>query len=148
LAGETETGRHAGHDGRDEVVEISVRGGVEFQGAETDVVEGLVVDTERLVRVLDELLRVKLLYGERGGGKYMDGQGGVVRLDDSVRHLRGRHDGKRGHHSVRVLLTNLADQESPHTCAGTSSKRVRYLEPLETITRLGLTSHNVQNLVN
>jgi hypothetical protein len=66
LAGETETGRHAGHDGRDEVVEISVRGGVEFQGAETDVVEGLVVDTERLVRVLDELLRVKLLYREGG----------------------------------------------------------------------------------
>ena len=54
------------------MIEISVGGGSELQGPEADVVQGLVVDAEGLVGVLDQL---------------MDRQGGVVRLDDGVGNL-------------------------------------------------------------
>lgn len=72
LTGESQTGRDTRHDERDEVVEITVGRGRQLQGSEADVVESLVVDTEGLVRVLDELVN-----RERG----------VVRLNDSVGHL-------------------------------------------------------------
>ena len=55
------------------MVQVTVGGGVELQGSETDVVKSLVIDTEGLVRVLDKLV---------------DGESGVVWLDDSVRDLR------------------------------------------------------------
>jgi hypothetical protein len=54
------------------VVEVSVGGDGELEGPEADVVERLVIDTERLVRVLDELV---------------DGEGGVVGLNDGVGDL-------------------------------------------------------------
>jgi hypothetical protein len=73
LTGETETGRDARHDGRDEVVEVAVGGGRELQGTEADIIKSLVVDTEGLVRVLDELVHR---------------EGGVVRLDDGIGDLK------------------------------------------------------------
>jgi hypothetical protein len=72
LTGESKTGGDTRHDERDEVVQVTVSGGVELQGSETDVVEGLVIDTEGSVRVLDKLV---------------DGESGVVWLDDSVGDL-------------------------------------------------------------
>jgi len=54
------------------MVEVSVGGRGQFQGAETDVVKSFIVNAESLICVLCELV---------------DGQGGVVRLDDSLRHL-------------------------------------------------------------
>jgi len=38
LAGETETSGDAGHDGGDEVVEVTVGRGIEFEGADADVI--------------------------------------------------------------------------------------------------------------
>ena len=55
------------------MVKITVGGGGELEGTEADVVEGLVVDAEGLVRVLDQLVH---------------GEGGVVRLDNGIRNLR------------------------------------------------------------
>ena len=72
LAREAQTRRDTGHDDRDEVVKVTVRGRGELERTEADVVERLVVNAERLVRVLDEL---------------MNGEGRVVRLDDGVGHL-------------------------------------------------------------
>jgi hypothetical protein len=54
------------------VVVVAVSGGLEFKGSVTDVVKGFVVDTECLVRVLNQL---------------MNGESGVVRLDDGVGDL-------------------------------------------------------------
>jgi len=48
------------------VVEITVGGGGELEGAEADVIESLVINAEGLVRVLDELV---------------DGEGGIVGLE-------------------------------------------------------------------
>ena len=56
------------------MVEISIGGGSELERAEADVVQGLVVDAEGLVGVLDQLVHR---------------QGGVVRLNDGVGHLQG-----------------------------------------------------------
>ena len=60
------------HGGGDEMIEIAVGGGGEFEGTEADIVESLVIDAVRLVGVLDEL---------------MDGQGSVVRLHDRIGDL-------------------------------------------------------------
>ena len=99
LSGESEASGDAGHGQRDEMVQVSIGGRRELERAETDVVESLVVDTVRLVRVLNQL---------------MDRQSGVVRLDDGVGHLGRRHDGECVHNTVRILFANLGDQEGPH----------------------------------
>ena len=54
------------------MVEVAVGGGGQLQRAEADVVQSLVVDAERLVGVLDQLV---------------DGQGGVVGFHHCVGHL-------------------------------------------------------------
>ena len=73
LTREAQAGRDTRHDDRHEVVQVTVRWRGELERAEANVVERLVIDTEGLVRVLDELVN-----GERR----------VVRLNDGVRHLR------------------------------------------------------------
>merc|ERR1719201_2802283 len=113
LAREPEAGGHARHGGRDEVVEVAVGRGGELERAEADVVQRLVVDGVRLVRVLDELV-----HRERG----------VVRLDHRVRHLRRRDDREGVHDPVRVLLTDLGDQEGAQAGAGAAAERVGELE--------------------
>lgn len=49
LTGEPQTSGDTGHDDGDEVVQVTVSGGVEFESSETDVVQGFIVDTEGLV---------------------------------------------------------------------------------------------------
>jgi len=70
------------HSDRDEMVEITIGWGGELKGSEADIVEGLVIDDLDLIGVLDEL---------------MDGEGGVVGLNDGIGHLGGRHDGESAH---------------------------------------------------
>jgi hypothetical protein len=95
------------------MVKITVGGGGELQGAEADLVECLVIDTESLVRVLDEL---------------MDGECGIVRLNDGIRNLGRGDDGECAHHTIGVLLTNLGNEEGSHTGTGTTTERVGNLE--------------------
>jgi hypothetical protein len=70
-------------------------GGGELESAEADIVEGLVVKDHALVSVLDKLV---------------DGEGGVVGLNDGVRDLGGWEHREGEHHSVRVLLPYLRYQ--------------------------------------
>merc|ERR1711885_41901 len=118
LSGETEAAGDTGKGGGDEMVEITVGGGGELEGSEADTVEGLVINAHNLIGVLDEL---------------MDGEGGVVGLNDGVGHLGGGHDGEGAHHSVGVLFTDLGDEEGSHTGSGTTTERVGDLESLEAI---------------
>ena len=69
LTGESEAGRDAGHRSRDQMVEVTVRRRGQFECAEADVVQSLVVDAVCFVCVLDKLV---------------DGQCGVVGLDNRV----------------------------------------------------------------
>ena len=54
------------------MVEVAIGGGRQLQRAEADVVQSLVVDAERLVGVLDQLV---------------DGEGGIVWFHHCVGHL-------------------------------------------------------------
>ena len=56
LAGEAEAGGDTRHGGRDQMVQVTIGGGGQLQGTETDVVESLVVDAVRLVCVLYKLV--------------------------------------------------------------------------------------------
>ena len=66
-------GGDAGHDDGHEVVEVGVARARKLEHAEADLVERLVVNAERLVAVLDELVHRKRR---------------VVRLNDGVRDLQ------------------------------------------------------------
>merc|ERR1712118_41791 len=72
LTREANAGGDAGHGSGHEVVEVTVGGGGELEGTEADVIEGLVVKAHSLISVLDELV---------------DGEGGVVGLDDGIGDL-------------------------------------------------------------
>ena len=130
------------------MVQIAISRGGEFKGAEADIVQGLVIDAIGLVRVLNEL---------------MDGEGGVVGLDNGVGDLGRGDNGEGVHDTVGVLLTDLGDQECAHTGSGATTERVGQLEALkkrfnkrsrclethlETIAGLGLLADNVQDGVN
>merc|ERR1711881_427763 len=123
LTGEAEAAGDTGEGSGDEMVEITVGRGGELEGSEADIVEGLVVNAHNLIGVLDEL---------------MDGEGGVVGLNDGVRDLGGWHNGEGAHHSVGVLLTDLGDEESSHAGAGTTTERVGDLEALKAVASLSL----------
>ena len=73
LPWEPETGRDARHCCRDQMVEVSVCGCGQFECAEADVVQSLVIDAEGFIRVLNQLV-------------YR--QGGIVRLNNCVRYLK------------------------------------------------------------
>ena len=113
LTREAQTRRDTGHDDRDEVVEVTVCWRGELERPEADIVERLVIDTEGLVRILDQLV---------------DGEGCVVRLNDGVGDLRRGDNGESGHHTIRVFFPNLRDQEGTHACTGTTTERVGDLE--------------------
>mmetsp|Transcript_39503 Transcript_39503/g.92820 ORF Transcript_39503/g.92820 Transcript_39503/m.92820 type:complete len:372 (-) Transcript_39503:71-1186(-) len=133
LTGESQRAGDAGHDGGHQVVEVTEGGGCELQGSEADVVKGLVVDAEALVGVLDEL---------------MHGEGGVVGLNNGVRHLWRGYNREAAHDAVGVLLADLGDQEGSHAGASTTTERVRDLEALKAVAALGLLADDVENRVD
>ena len=133
LTGETQAGGDTRHDGRDEVVQVAVRGVVQLEGPHADIVQSLVVNAESLIGVLDQLV---------------DGEGGVVGLDNGVGDLGGGHNGEGGHHAVGELLADLGDQKRTHTGTSTSTEGVGDLETLEAVAALGLAADDVENLVN
>ena len=133
LTRETQAGGNTGHDGRDEVVQVTVRGVGKLEGLHADVVQGLVVNAEGLIGVLDKLV---------------DGEGGVVRLNNGIGRAWRRKDGEGGHHAVRELLTDLGDQQSTHTGTGTTTEGVSDLETLEAVAALGLTADDIEDLVD
>lgn len=151
LTRESQAGGDTGHDGGHEMVQVTVGWVGEFESPHADIVESLgkvriqsgsrkakflsylVIDTESLVGVLNELV---------------DGEGGVVRLHDGVRDLGGWHDGESGHHAVGELLADLGNQQSTHTGTGSTTEGVGDLESLEAVATLGLTTDNVDDLVD
>ena len=95
LTGEPKAGGHTTHGQGDQVVEVPIGGCGQFECAEADVVEGLVVDAVGLVSVLDQL---------------MDREGGIVGLNHCIRDFGGRDNAVCVHNSVWILLSDLRDQ--------------------------------------
>jgi hypothetical protein len=58
LTRETKTSGDTRHYCRDEVVEVSIGRGGEFEGTNANIIQSLIVNTEGLVRVLNELLYI------------------------------------------------------------------------------------------
>jgi len=133
LARESKAGGNAGHDSGNQVVQVAVRGVGQLKGAHADVIQSLVINAEGLVRVLNELV---------------DGEGGVVRLDNGVGDLGRGNDGESGHHAVGKLLADLGDEQSTHTGTSTTAERVGDLETLEAVAALSLTTDNIENVVD
>jgi len=133
LAREAEAASDTADSGGHEVVKVAVCGGSELQSAEANIVESFVVKGEAHISILDKL---------------MDGKGGIVGLNYSVRHLGGRDDREGRHDTIGVLLTNLGDEKSAHTRASSTTHGVSHLETLETVARFCLLADNVKDGVN
>lgn len=69
------------------MIEVAIGGWSQFKGSEANIVKGLVVDTEGFIGVFDQLV---------------NGEGGIVRLHDSVRHL-SRQKHKQKHKCYKQL---------------------------------------------
>ncbi len=130
LPRETETRGDARHGGADEVVQVTIRRRRQLQRPEADVVKSLVVDTERLVRVLHQLVHR---------------QGAVVRLHDGIGNLRRGNDGERVHDAVWILFSDFGDQQRAHPGPSSSAERVRHLEPLQTVAGFRFLPHDVKD---
>jgi len=133
LTRETKGAGGTADSSRHEMVKITVGRGGQLQGAEADIVKGLVIKREALVRVLHKL---------------MHGKGAVIRLNHGIGHLGGRDHGEGGHDTVGVLLTDLRDQKCTHTGTGSTTHGVGELETLKAVARLGLLADNVQHGVD
>jgi len=133
LTGESQTAGNTGHSSRDQMVKITVRGGSELKGSETDVVEGFVIDDLDFIGIFDQL---------------MDGEGSVVGFNDGIRDLGGGEDGEGFHDSVGVFFSDLGDQEGTHTGTSTTTEGVGDLETLEAITTFSFLSDDVEDGVN
>ena len=112
------------------MVKVAISWGGKLQGAEVDVVKCFVINAERFVGVLHELV---------------NGKGGVIRLNiavkymlnwemknthlnNCVRNLRTRDNGICAHHPIGVLLTNFRDKEGTHTGTSATTEGVGDLE--------------------
>ncbi len=56
LTGESEAACDSGHGGGDQMVEVTISGGGQFEGSEADIIEGFVINDHALVGVLDQLM--------------------------------------------------------------------------------------------
>ena len=74
------------------MVQISVGGGGELESSEADIIKGFVINDLDLIGVLNKL---------------MDGEGGVVRLNDGVGDLWGWEDRESAHDSIWVFFSDL-----------------------------------------
>lgn len=78
----------------------------------------------------------------------MNGQSGVIRLDNGIRDLWRGNNGESSHHTVGELLANLGNQQSTHTGTGTTTERVGDLEALEAVAGLGLAADDINDLID
>merc|ERR1712010_442939 len=133
LTWESEAAGDTREGGGHEMVKISVGWGGELKGSEADVIKSLVIDAHDIIGVLDEL---------------MDGKGGVVWLDDSIRHLGGWHDRVGNHLSVWVLFSDLGDEEGSHTGSSATTEGVGDLESLKAVATFSFLSDDIEDGVN
>lgn len=105
----------------------------QLQSSETNIVKGLIIEHHALVSVLNEL---------------MEGKGGIIRLKNHVGHFGGWDNGEGGHNSIRVLLADFLDDQISKARPSASTKRMRYLEALQTICALSFLSDYVHGFID
>uniref|UniRef100_A0AAG5D4N3 Uncharacterized protein n=1 Tax=Anopheles atroparvus TaxID=41427 RepID=A0AAG5D4N3_ANOAO len=130
---EAEGSRDRRHDLANQTVEIRVGRALDVQVAAADVVDGLVIDHERAIGML------------QGG---MRGQDGVVRFDDGGRDLRGRVDGELELGLLAVIHRQTLHQQGSESGSGASAERVEDQESLQTRALVGQLADAVQHNIN
>jgi hypothetical protein len=133
LTGETDGAGSTRHSNGDEMVQITIGGGGKLKSPEADIIESFVIDDHALIGVLNEL---------------MDGEGGVVWLNNGIGHLGGGEDGEGLHDSVGVFFSDLGDEEGTHSRTSTTTERVGDLETLEAVAAFSFLSDNVEDGVD
>jgi hypothetical protein len=133
LTGESEATGESGEGGGDEMVKITIGWGGKLKSSEADIIKSFIINAHNLIGVLNEL---------------MDGEGGVVRLNNGIGDLGRGHDGESAHHSVGVFFSDLGDEECSHTGSGTTTERVGDLETLEAIATFGFFTDNIEDGVD
>merc|ERR1719281_2347587 len=113
---EAEGSGQGGDDLSDEAVEVGVGGALDVEGTAADVVDGFVVEHDGDVSMLEE----------RVGGQH-----GVVRLNDSGGHLRGRVDGEAELGLAAVVDGEALEEEGAEAGAGAAANSVKDEEALE-----------------
>ena len=103
---------HLGHQS----IDVRVRGSLDAERARTNVEDGLVVDHEGAVRVLESGVR---------------GENGVVGLDDSRRDLRRRIHGKLEFALFAVVDAQTLHEQRGEARAGATAERVKDEKALE-----------------
>ena len=130
---EAEGGRQGGDDLGDEAVEVGVGGTLDVEVAAADVVQGLVVEAEGAVGVLEE-----------GVGR----QDGVVGLDDGRGDLGAGTDGEGQLGLAAIVDREALEQERTEAGAGTAAGGVEDEETLQAGAVVGKLADAVKDLVN
>jgi len=111
------------------MVKITIGWGGELEGAEADVVQGLVVDHEADVGVLEQAVR---------------GEDAVVRLDDGGGDLGRGVDGESELGFLTVIDGESLEEERSETGSGTTTDGLEGEETLETSALIGKLSDSVE----
>jgi hypothetical protein len=130
LTRETKRAGGTGDGISDQVVQVTVAGVGKLESAEADIIKSFVIKRKALVSILYKL---------------MDGESGVVGLDNGVGHLGRRDDTVSADDTVGVLLLDLGNKESSHTRSGSTSHgvgKLKSLKDIATFTLLADTLHN------
>ena len=126
-------GSDGGHNLANETVEVSIRGPLNVKVPAADIIDGLIVNHEGTVRVL------------QGG---VGGQDGIVGLNHSSGNLGSRVDGE-----LQLRLLAIVNREPLHEQRGearssATSKRVEEKEALQASALVSQLPNSVQNKVN
>jgi hypothetical protein len=130
---ETEGGGQGGDNLSDESVKVGVGRSLDVEVSAADVVDGLVVEHDSDVGVLEE-----------GVG----GEHGVVGLNDGGGDLGGGVDGESELGLLTVINGKTFEEEGSETGAGTATNSVEDEETLETSALIGELSDSVEAEVN
>ena len=105
----------------------------QLQSPKADVVEGLVVENDALVCVLDQLV---------------EGEGRVVGFDDHVGDFGGGYDREGSHDTIGVFLADFLDQQVAQARASAAAQGMSHLEALQAVRVLSFLADAVHRLVD
>merc|ERR1719443_962162 len=126
---ESEGGSERGDNLSDESVQVGVGGSLNIEVSSADIVDGLVVEHDGDIGVLEE----------RVGG-----EDGVVRLNNSGGDLRGRIDGETELGFLTVIDGKSLEEEGSETGTGSTTDGVEDEETLETSALISELSDSVE----
>merc|ERR1719384_210781 len=130
---ESEGGSQGGDDLRDQSVEVGVGGSLNVKVSTADIVDGLVVEHDGDIGVLEE---------------GVSGEDGVVWLNNSGGDLRGWVDGETELGFLSVIDRKSLEEERSKTGSSATTDGVEHKESLETSALIGELSDSVEAGIN